>query len=87
MSGAYGSSGTPPSTRDHLTYGKRAMAADMVTLMERLGFDQFSVLGHDRGGRVAYRLALDHAERVDRLVVLDVVPTGEALDRAEHGSC
>lgn len=69
----YGSSGTPPSTPDHAPYAKRAMAADMVTLMERLGFDQFSVLGHDRGGRVAYRLALDHAERVDRPVVLDVV--------------
>jgi haloacetate dehalogenase len=59
------------------------MAADMVTLMERLGFDRFSVLGHDRGARVAYRLALDYAERVDRLVVLDAVPTGEALDRAD----
>ena len=79
----YGSSGTPQSTPDHAPYAKTAMAADMVTLMEHLGFDQFSVVGHDRGGRVAYRLALDHAERIDRLAVLDVVPTGEALDRAD----
>ena len=79
----YGSSGTPPSTPDHVPYGKSAMAADMLTLMERLGFDRFPVVGHDRGGRVAYRLALDHGERIDRLVVLDVVPTGDALDRAD----
>jgi haloacetate dehalogenase len=59
------------------------MARDMVALMERLGFERFSVVGHDRGGRVAYRLALDHPDRVDRLGVLDVVPTGEALDRAD----
>lgn len=79
----YGWSGTPPSTPDHAPYAKSAMAADMVTLMDHLGFDRFSVIGHDRGGRVAYRLALEHAEQVDRLVVLDVVPTGEALDRAD----
>jgi haloacetate dehalogenase len=79
----YGSSGTPPSAPDHAPYAKSAMAVDMVTLMERLGFDRFSVVGHDRGGRVGYRLALDHPERVDRLAVLDVVPTGEALDRAD----
>ena len=53
------------------------MARDMVALMEHLGFPRFAVAGHDRGGRVAYRLALDHPERVDRLAVLDIVPTGE----------
>src|SRR5919108_2539414 len=79
----YGSSGTPPSTPDHAPYAKAAMAGDMVALMERFGFERFSVVGHDRGGRVAYRLALDHSERVDRLAVLDVIPTGEALDRAD----
>ena len=79
----YGASGAPSSTPDHATYAKTAMAADMVTLMEQLGFERFAVVGHDRGGRVAYRLALDHDERVDRLAVLDVVPTGEALDRAD----
>jgi haloacetate dehalogenase len=79
----YGASGTPPSTTDHAPYAKAAMAGDMVALMERFGFERFSVVGHDRGGRVAYRLALDHSERVDRLAVLDVIPTGEALDRAD----
>jgi haloacetate dehalogenase len=79
----YGASGTPSSTPDHAPYAKTAMAADMVALMERLGFDRFSIVGHDRGGRVAYRLALDHSERVDRLALLDVIPTGEALGRAD----
>lgn len=79
----YGASGTPPTTGDHAPYAKAAMAADMVAVMECLGFERFSVVGHDRGGRVAYRLALDHGERIDRLVVLDVIPTGEAFDRAE----
>lgn len=55
----------------------------MVEVMEHLGFARFAVVGHDRGGRVAYRLALDHPERVGRLAVLDIVPTGEAWDRAD----
>jgi haloacetate dehalogenase len=79
----YGASGTPVSTPDHAPYAKEAMALDMVAAMEHLGLRSFSVVGHDRGGRVAYRLALDHPERVDRLAVLDVIPTGEALDRAD----
>ena len=79
----YGASGTPPSTPDHAPYAKSAMAGDMVAVMERLGFDRFSVVGHDRGGRVAYRLALDYGKRVEKLAVLDVVPTSEALDRAD----
>ncbi|MGE3873099.1 MAG: alpha/beta fold hydrolase [Parvibaculaceae bacterium] len=79
----YGRSGCPPSTPDHMPYSKRAMAADMASVMERLGFRQFAVAGHDRGGRVAYRLALDHPERVSRLAVLDVVPTGMAWARAD----
>src|SRR6476659_4844642 len=54
----YGRSGCPASTPDHAPYSKRAMARDMVVVMERLGFPRFSVAGHDRGGRVAYRLAL-----------------------------
>ena len=68
----YGQSGCPASTPDHAPYAKRAMAADMVAAMARLGFDRFAVAGHDRGGRVAYRLALDHPRRVDRIAVLDV---------------
>jgi haloacetate dehalogenase len=79
----YGGSGTPPSTPDHAPYAKTAMADDMVALMGRLGFGRFSIVGHDRGGRVAYRLALDYGGRVDRLAVLDVIPTAEALDRAD----
>ncbi|MGE0237510.1 MAG: alpha/beta fold hydrolase [Parvibaculaceae bacterium] len=79
----YGSSSCPPSTPDHAPYSKRAMAVDMVSVMKRLGFPQFAVAGHDRGGRVAYRLALDHPESVTRLAVLDVVPTGMAWARAD----
>jgi haloacetate dehalogenase len=79
----YGRSGCPVSTSDHAPYAKRAMARDMVTVMERLGFPRFAVAGHDRGGRVAYRMALDHPDRVDRLAVLDIVPTDAAWDRAD----
>jgi haloacetate dehalogenase len=79
----YGRSGCPSSTPDHAAYAKRAMARDMVAVMEHLGFRRFSLAGHDRGGRVAYRLALDHPEHVGRLAVLDIVPTGIAWDRAD----
>jgi haloacetate dehalogenase len=79
----YGRSGCPVSTPDHAPYAKRAMAQDMVTVMERLGFRRFSVAGHDRGGRVAYRMALDHPDRVARLAVLDIVPTETVWDRAD----
>jgi pimeloyl-ACP methyl ester carboxylesterase len=64
---------------------KPAMACDMVAVMERLGFHRFSVVGHDRGGRVAYRLSLDHPKRADRLAVLDIVPVSEAFRRADMG--
>src|SRR5215207_3437396 len=67
----YGRSGCPASAPDHAPYTKRAMARDMAAAMERLGFPRFAVAGHDRGGRVAYRLALDHPERVEKLAVLD----------------
>jgi haloacetate dehalogenase len=79
----YGQSGKPPSTLDHAPYAKRAMALDMLQMMEALGFSRFSIAGHDRGGRVAYRLALDHPERVERLALLDIVPSAEAFDRAD----
>jgi haloacetate dehalogenase len=79
----YGRSGCPASTPDHAPYAKRTMARDIVVVMERLGFSRFSIAGHDRGGRVAYRLALDHPDRVDRLAVLDIVPTGTVWDRAD----
>jgi haloacetate dehalogenase len=79
----YGESSKPPTTPDHEPYSKRAMARDVVRVMERLGFSQFDVAGHDRGARVAYRLALDHPERVGKLAVLDIIPTGEALRRTD----
>jgi haloacetate dehalogenase len=79
----YGQSGCPSSTSDHAPYAKRALASDMVTVMEALGFGRFSVAGHDRGGRVAYRMALDHPERIERLAVLDIVPTQIVWDRAD----
>lgn len=71
----YGDSSAPPTVPDHTSYSKRAMAQDQVDVMRHLGFEQFTVVGHDRGARVAYRLALDHPERVVRLVTLDIVPT------------
>jgi haloacetate dehalogenase len=79
----YGRSGCPASTDDHAPYAKRAMARDMVMVMERLGHGRFAVAGHDRGGRVAYRLALDHPDRVDRVAVLDILPTATVWQRAD----
>jgi haloacetate dehalogenase len=79
----YGRSGCPPSSPDHAPYSNRTMARDMIAVMQHLGFRRFSVAGHDRGGRVAYRLALDHPERVERLAVLDIVPTVDAWERAD----
>ena len=79
----YGRSGCPPSADDHAPYSKRELARDMVAVMTKLGFERFSIAGHDRGGRVAYRAALDHPQRVERLAVLDVVPIDSAWDRAD----
>lgn len=71
----YGGSSIPPLTADGLAYSKRVMAQDVLSLMTELGHDRFAVAGHDRGGRVAYRLALDSPEAVTRIAVLDIVPT------------
>jgi haloacetate dehalogenase len=79
----YGASGAPPSAPDHELYGKRAMARDLVNVMDALGLHTFAVAGHDRGARVAYRMALDHPDRVVRLAVLDIVPTLDAVERAD----
>jgi haloacetate dehalogenase len=79
----YGSSFKPPATSDHAPYAKRAMAADMVEVMRQLGHEQFYLAGHDRGGRVAHRLALDHPPRVTRLAVLDIIPTIEHFERTD----
>lgn len=71
----YGDSSIPADGQGHSGYSKRAMAGDQVELMHKLGFDRFAVVGHDRGGRVAHRMALDHAGVVSKLAVLDIVPT------------
>jgi haloacetate dehalogenase len=71
----YGDSSKPPGDPDHVAYSKRVMAQDQVEVMQSLGFDRFAIVGHDRGGRVAYRMALDHANKVSHLAVLDIVPT------------
>jgi len=79
----YGASFRPEPTPDHTAHSKRALAADLVEAMAVLGHDRFAVAGHDRGGRVAYRMALDHPDRVRAAAVLDVVPTGEVWARAD----
>ena len=71
----YGDSSKPPGGGDHFAYSKRAMAQDQVEVMQQLGFDRFALVGHDRGGRAAHRLALDHPEVLTRLAILDIVPT------------
>jgi len=71
----YGDSGKPDSDATHAAYSKRAMAADMVELMRTLGFPRFRLAGHDRGGRVAHRLCIDHPEAVEQVAVLDISPT------------
>jgi haloacetate dehalogenase len=79
----YGKSTKVPSAPDHAPYSKRAMAGDVLALMRSLGHARFAVVGHDRGAYVAQRLALDHPESVSALVILDAVPIGEALARAD----
>lgn len=77
----YGESRGPGPDSGHLNYAKRTMAADMVSLMASLGHDRFMVAGHDRGGRVGYRLALDSPERVSRFAAVDIIPTLDAWER------
>jgi haloacetate dehalogenase len=80
----YGESSAPAALPDHAQASKRAMALDGVRLMERFGFPRFAVAGHDRGGRVAYRMALDHPDVLTHLAVLDIVPTIDAWERADR---
>lgn len=79
----YGASFRPVPAPDHAPHSKRALAGDLVQAMAALGYESFAVAGHDRGGRVAYRMALDHPRRVAAAAVLDVVPTGEVWSRAD----
>ena len=71
----YGDSSRPPGDDNHVNHSKRAMARDQVAVMRALGHAQFVVIGHDRGGRVAHRMALDHPSAVSRIAVLDIAPT------------
>jgi haloacetate dehalogenase len=71
----YGDSDQPQGLPDHSNYSKRAMAQDQVDVMKHFGFDSFAVVGQDRGGRVAHRMALDHPKAVTKLVLIDIVPT------------
>jgi len=77
----YGDSSKPPGDADHGNYSKRVMAQDMVEVMRALGFPRFALCGHDRGGRVAHRLALDHPDAVERLMVLDITPTRSMYEK------
>jgi haloacetate dehalogenase len=79
----YGDSSKPETTPDHAPYSKRAMALDMAEAMTALGHERFFLCGHDRGGRVAHRLALDHGDRVDKLCVLDIAPTREMYRKTD----
>lgn len=79
----YGRSAKPASSADHGPYSKRVLAADLATLMQRLGYERYAVVGHDRGGRVAHRLALDFPERVSRLMLLDISPTLTMYERTD----
>ena len=79
----YGDSGKPASAPDHLPYSKRVMALDQVAVMRSLGHERFAVVGHDRGGRVAHRMALDHPQSVSRLAVLDIAPTATMYARTD----
>lgn len=79
----YGDSAKPAGDADHANYSKRTMAADMVEMMHALGHERFDLVGHDRGGRVAHRLAIDHPDRVARLCVIDISPTSTMYEKTD----
>ena len=79
----YGDSDKPTSSEDHAVYSKRAMATDMMAVMTALGHSQFFIAGHDRGGRVAHRLARDYPQAVTKLAVLDIAPTAMMYDTTD----
>jgi haloacetate dehalogenase len=82
----YGDSSKPPGGRNHADYSKRAMAQDQVEVMKHFGFDKFAAVGHDRGGRVVHRMALDHADKVSRAAVLDIIPTSHFYQHVTQAS-
>ena len=81
----YGDSGKPADGRNHEGYSKRSVAKDQLEIMRQLGFDRFFVIGHDRGGRVAHRLALDFPNAVSKLILLDIVPTYKIFNPVTKG--
>jgi len=82
----YGRSSKPENDPHNHAYSKRQMGRDMVAVMAALGHESFAVAGHDRGGRVAYRMALDHPETISRLAVLDIVPVADVWERMDAGA-
>ena len=82
----YGRSGKPPGDDMHLTYSKRAMARDQLAVMQALGHPRFRVVGHDRGARVAHRLAMDYPDAVEQLVLLDILPTLAVFEQISQKS-
>ncbi|WP_244483407.1 alpha/beta hydrolase [Mesorhizobium sp. 1M-11] len=80
----YGDSSKPSGGDDHINYSKRVMARDQVELMQALGFERFFVAGHDRGARVAHRMALDHPDAVARVALLDIAPTATMYARTDR---
>jgi len=80
----YGDSGKPKTDEQHSPYSKRAMAKDQVEVMTALGFNKFKVIGHDRGARVAHRMALDFPDKVEKLVLLDILPTLWLYDHTDQ---
>ncbi|MDO9092565.1 MAG: alpha/beta hydrolase [Rubrivivax sp.] len=79
----YGRSAMPPGEADHANYSKRTLALDLARLMQTLGHERYAVCGHDRGGRVAHRLALDHAHAVTQLALIDIAPTLDMYERTD----
>jgi len=77
----YGDSDKPEGDEKHITYSKREMAKDQVELMQSLGFEKFQIVGHDRGARVTHRLCRDHPQRIERAVIMDIIPTAEVYAR------
>ncbi len=80
----YGDTSKPPGGGDHADYSFRAMATDQLEVMRALGHERFALVGHDRGARVAHRLALDHPDAVERMAVLDIVPTSYVYGHADR---
>jgi haloacetate dehalogenase len=80
----YGDSSKPPGASNHSNYAKRAMALDQVEVMSSLGYEQFYLVGHDRGARVAHRLTLDYRQKVQKLALLDIVPTYQLYQASDR---